>query len=63
VVIEAAHQTRAQLIVLASRPGKSVLPGTVSHHVLLKAECPVMIVPSTGAEQSRAAAVSSGVRY
>jgi nucleotide-binding universal stress UspA family protein len=51
VVIEAAHQTRAQLIVLASRPGKSVLPGTVSHHVLLKAECPVMIVPSTGAEQ------------
>jgi nucleotide-binding universal stress UspA family protein len=48
VVVEAARQTHAQLIVLAARPGKSVLPGTVSQYVLLRAECPTMIVPGTG---------------
>jgi nucleotide-binding universal stress UspA family protein len=48
VIIEAAKQTQAQLIVLAASPGKSMLPGTVSQYVLLKAECPVMIVPSDG---------------
>jgi nucleotide-binding universal stress UspA family protein len=46
VIIEAAKQTQAELIVLAASPGKSMLPGTVSQYVLLKAECPVMIVPS-----------------
>ena len=46
VIIEAARQTEAELIVLAASPGKSMLPGTVSQYVLLKAECPVMIVPS-----------------
>jgi nucleotide-binding universal stress UspA family protein len=48
VIIEAAKQTQAELIVLAASPGKSMLPGTVSQYVLLKAECPVMIVPSNG---------------
>jgi nucleotide-binding universal stress UspA family protein len=48
VIIDTARQTAAQLIVLAAGPGKSVVPGTVSHHVLLKAECPVMVVPGTG---------------
>jgi nucleotide-binding universal stress UspA family protein len=47
VIIDTARQTAAQLIVLAAGPGKSVVPGTVSHHVLLKAECPVMVVPGT----------------
>ncbi|HEY4462665.1 MAG TPA: universal stress protein [Streptosporangiaceae bacterium] len=46
VIVEAAKQTQAELIVLAASPGKSMLPGTVSQYVLLKAECPVMIVPS-----------------
>ncbi|HET6186066.1 MAG TPA: universal stress protein [Trebonia sp.] len=52
VIVEAARQTHAQLIVLASSAGKSVLPGTASQYVLLKAECPVMIVlgDGTGAE-------------
>jgi len=48
VIIETARQTHAQLIVLAASPGKSMLPGTVSQYVLLKAECPVMLVPSDG---------------
>lgn len=46
VIVEAARQTRAQLVVLAARPGKPTVPGTVSHYVLLKARCPVTIVPS-----------------
>lgn len=45
VIVETARQTQAQLIVLAASPGRSVLPGTVSHYVLSKAECPVTIVP------------------
>jgi nucleotide-binding universal stress UspA family protein len=45
VIMEAARQTNAQLVVLAARAGKTVVPGTVSHHVLLKAHCPVTIVP------------------
>jgi nucleotide-binding universal stress UspA family protein len=52
VIIETARQTNAQLIVLAASPGKSMLPGTVSQHVLLRAECPVMIVPSNGSHES-----------
>jgi nucleotide-binding universal stress UspA family protein len=50
VIVETARQTHAQLIVLAAREGKAVLPGTVSQHVLLRAECPVTIVPSKGTE-------------
>jgi nucleotide-binding universal stress UspA family protein len=46
VIIEIARQTNAQLVVLASHPGRSVLPGTVSQYVLLKARCPVTIVPT-----------------
>jgi nucleotide-binding universal stress UspA family protein len=46
VIVETARQTQAQLIVLASSPGKAVLPGTVSQYVLHKAECPVMLVPA-----------------
>ena len=45
VIIDTARQTQARLIVLAASPGKSMLPGTVSQYVLLKAECPVLIVP------------------
>jgi nucleotide-binding universal stress UspA family protein len=54
VIVETARQTNAQLIVLAASPGKSFLPGSVSQYVLLKAECPVMLVPSngTGVKQS-----------
>ena len=54
VIVETARQTNAQLIVLAASPGKSLLPGSVSQYVLLKAECPVMLVPSdgTGVKQS-----------
>jgi hypothetical protein len=48
--MEAARETKAELIMLASHTGKSVLPGTVSHYVLLKARCPVMIVPADGAD-------------
>jgi nucleotide-binding universal stress UspA family protein len=46
VIVETARQVRAELIVLAASPGKSMLPGTVSHYVLSHAECPVLIVPS-----------------
>ena len=47
MIIDTARQAAAQLIVLAAGQGRSVVPGTVSHHVLLKAECPVMVVPGT----------------
>jgi nucleotide-binding universal stress UspA family protein len=50
VIIETARETKADLVVLASHAGKSVLPGTISHYVLLKAPCPVMIVPADGAD-------------
>ena len=48
VIIEAARKTHAQLVVLAARTGKPTVPGTVSQYVLLKARCPVTIVPSPG---------------
>jgi nucleotide-binding universal stress UspA family protein len=62
VIIETARQTNAQLVVLAAHPARSVLPGTVSQYVLLKARCPVTIVPAedkedeqdSGARSSRA---------
>ena len=50
VIIETARQTNAQLIILAARAGKSVVPGTVSQYVLLKSKCPVTIVPSESQE-------------
>ena len=50
VIIDAAHQANAQLIILAARAGKPVVPGTVSHYVLLKSKCPVTIVPGDSAE-------------
>jgi nucleotide-binding universal stress UspA family protein len=54
VIIEAAREAHAELIVLAAHPGRSVVPGTVSQYVLLKARCPVTIVPdeSTGEKSS-----------
>ena len=45
IIVETARETHAQLVVLATSPARSVVPGTVSHHVLTKAECPVMVVP------------------
>jgi nucleotide-binding universal stress UspA family protein len=50
VIIDTARQTNAQLIILAARAGKSVMPGTVSHYVLLKSKCPVTIVPGESPE-------------
>jgi nucleotide-binding universal stress UspA family protein len=47
VIVETARQTHAQLIVLATSPGKPMLPGTVSQYVLHKADCPVMLVPGS----------------
>ena len=58
VIVEAARETHAQLIVLAARPGKAVVPGTVSHHVLLKAPCTVMIVPSGDGDASKQQSVT-----
>ena len=51
VIIDAAREAHAELIVLATRPGRSVMPGTVSHYVLLKTECPVTIVPDEAADE------------
>lgn len=45
VIIETARQAHAELIVLAASAGKTLVPGTVSHHVLSKAECKIMLVP------------------
>ncbi|HEY1914172.1 MAG TPA: universal stress protein [Streptosporangiaceae bacterium] len=45
VIIETARQAHAQLVVIAARTGVAVLPGTVSQYVLLKAHCPVLVVP------------------
>jgi nucleotide-binding universal stress UspA family protein len=46
-IMEAAREVEAELIVLAARPGISILPGSVSQHVLRNAMCPVLLVPST----------------
>jgi nucleotide-binding universal stress UspA family protein len=54
VIVEAARQTDADLIVLAASPGKSMLPGTVTQHVLLKAYCPVMLVPGDNKSNTEA---------
>jgi nucleotide-binding universal stress UspA family protein len=47
-VVEAARAANAELIVLATRPGVSMLPGTVSQYVLRNAGRPVLMVPSGG---------------
>jgi nucleotide-binding universal stress UspA family protein len=47
-VVDAARDVSAELIVLASRPGLSVLPGTVSQYVLRNARRPVLLVPASG---------------
>jgi len=44
-IVDTARQARAELIVLASRAGSSMLPGTASQHVLRHAHCPVLIAP------------------
>jgi len=41
----------AQLVVLAARAGMPSVPGTVSQYVLLKARCPVTIVPDESTEE------------
>jgi nucleotide-binding universal stress UspA family protein len=46
-VVEAARQARAELIVLATRPGLSMLPGGVSQYVLRNAKRPVLMVPAS----------------
>ncbi len=47
-LVEVARTFRAELLVLASRGGASVLPGNVSQYVLRRAPCPVLIVPDAG---------------
>jgi len=52
VIIEAAREAHAQLIVLATHPGRSVMPGTVSQYVLLKARCRVTLVPDESTDEN-----------
>jgi hypothetical protein len=51
VIIEAAGEAHAELIVVAAHPGRTALPGTVSQYVLLKARCPVTIVPGESTDE------------
>ena len=51
MIIEAAREAKAELIVLAARPGRTVVPGTVSQYVLLKTRCPVTVVPVEGTDE------------
>ena len=44
-LVETTAQVGAELVVLACRGGASMLPGTVSQHVLRRAPCPVLVVP------------------
>ena len=48
-LIEAAREEDADLIVVASRAAVTMVPGTVAQYVLLRAPCPVLVVP-TGVE-------------
>jgi nucleotide-binding universal stress UspA family protein len=45
-LVEAARESRAELIVLATRGSSSLLLGTVSQYVLRHAPCPVLVVPA-----------------
>jgi nucleotide-binding universal stress UspA family protein len=47
-VVDTARAERAELIVLAARPGLSVIPGTVTQYVLRNAGRPILIVPAGG---------------
>jgi nucleotide-binding universal stress UspA family protein len=58
-LVEAARAAGAQLIVLAGH-GTSVLPGSVSHYVLRKAPCPVLIVPEAVQATAGTAAARDG---
>jgi nucleotide-binding universal stress UspA family protein len=40
IIVETARETHAQLVVLATTPARSVVPGTVSHHVLTQGRMP-----------------------
>ena len=48
VIIETARQTHAELVVLSAHPGMT------TEYVLLKARCPVTIVPSEAAGEEKA---------
>jgi nucleotide-binding universal stress UspA family protein len=48
VIIETARQTHAELVVLSAHPG------VTTQYVLLKAQCPVTIVPSEAAGEDSA---------
>jgi nucleotide-binding universal stress UspA family protein len=48
VIIETARQTNAELVVLSAHPG------VTTEYVLLKARCPVTIVPSEAADEDGA---------
>jgi nucleotide-binding universal stress UspA family protein len=54
VIVETARETHAQLVVLAARPGRPSVPGTVSQYVLLKVRCPVTIVPADEDDSDKA---------
>jgi nucleotide-binding universal stress UspA family protein len=60
VIIEAAREAKAELIVLAARRGRTVVPGTVTQYVLLKARCPVAVVPVEDTDEGRWDDDSSG---
>ncbi len=63
-VREETRQTHAQLVVIAARTGKPTVPGTVSQYVLLKARCPVTIMPSpAGRSSSVVAAIRLGGHF
>jgi nucleotide-binding universal stress UspA family protein len=47
-VVDTARTERAELIVLAARPGLAAIPGTVAQYVLRNAGRPVLIVPAGG---------------
>jgi nucleotide-binding universal stress UspA family protein len=47
-VVDTARTERAELIVLAARPGLTVIPGTVTQYVLRTAGRPILIVPTSG---------------
>lgn len=52
----------AQLVVLAAHAGMTMVPGTVSQYVLLKARCPVTIVPSEATDEERTDSDKDGSR-
>jgi nucleotide-binding universal stress UspA family protein len=49
-LVDEARRVNAQLIVLATR-SSAMLPGSVSHYVLHKAPCPILVVPEASQAQ------------